>query len=603
MSSVFRFFLILLFIMMQVSLAVDYNGAEYRTKEGFVYGRFEVNYKSAQGTGILSTFFTYHDFTTSTNDWNEIDIEILSRYDNDIQTTTIVPRQTIYNSHSKLPFNPHTDFHTYAFEWTPDYVAWFADGVEFYRQTGEHIQTLVHPQKIMMNMWADDGDGTWTGPWLPETLPYFAYYDWVAYYKYTPDSGNAGTDNNFTLDWRDEFDSWDQDRWEKASHTWGGNRVTFTPNNAVIKDGKLILCLTDSEHQGYMDNVAPGILWARYENKKVLIEFSEAVDSVNAGDISKYSIANATIESLELSKDRRSAVLHVSKFDSDKVYNLIIFGLKDLWNNSKSYEFETILQQQPIQFPLRVNIGGDSLYNGKYLPDQIWGPTVEYGRMDGWQDKYPTSIDIANTEEDSLYLFGRHEIVKYKVRCPAGIYNVVLHLAENKYDTADQRLFNISIEDDLVVSNLDIFKEVGQYAAYDIRVDNIEVTDGILDISFNNWVSDPVLFGLTVEQVSTGIKKSQSDMPDRFNLKQNYPNPFNPETTIEYELSERSFVTLKIYDSTGSLINKLIENYRDAGLNTLRLRPNLASGIYFYQLEARNSANVWHDTKKMLILK
>ena len=113
MSSVFRFFLILLFIMMQVSLAVDYNGAEYRTKEGFVYGRFEVNYKSAQGTGILSTFFTYHDFTTSTNDWNEIDIEILSRYDNDIQTTTIVPRQTIYNSHSKLPFNPHTDFHTY----------------------------------------------------------------------------------------------------------------------------------------------------------------------------------------------------------------------------------------------------------------------------------------------------------------------------------------------------------------------------------------------------------------------------------------------------------------------------------------------------------
>jgi len=112
-----------------------------------------------------------------------------------------------------------------------------------------------------------------------------------------------------------------------------------------------------------------------------------------------------------------------------------------------------------------------------------------------------------------------------------------------------------------------------------------------------------VLFGLTVEQVSTGIKKSQSEIPDRFNLKQNYPNPFNPETTIEYELPERSFVTLKIYDSTGSLINKLIENNKDAGLNTLRIRPNIASGIYFYQLEARNSTNVWRDTKKMLILK
>ena len=61
-------------------------------------------------------------------------------------------------------FNPALDFHTYAIEWTPEYVAWFIDNSEVYRQTGDFIKTLTHPQKIMMNVW-NPAYINWIGEW------------------------------------------------------------------------------------------------------------------------------------------------------------------------------------------------------------------------------------------------------------------------------------------------------------------------------------------------------------------------------------------------------------------------------------------------------
>ncbi|MDZ7270527.1 MAG: family 16 glycosylhydrolase, partial [candidate division KSB1 bacterium] len=102
--------------------AKNYKGAELRTRESFLYGRFEARYKASAGDGHVSTFFTYNDIDPTAN-WNEIDIEIHGRYTDDVQVTTITPRQMIHLRHQWVPFNTHVDFHVYAFEWTPDYVA------------------------------------------------------------------------------------------------------------------------------------------------------------------------------------------------------------------------------------------------------------------------------------------------------------------------------------------------------------------------------------------------------------------------------------------------------------------------------------------------
>lgn len=261
-----KFIFILIFLLltfMAVVFPKDFKGAEYRTKVAYTYGRFEVSMKVADKEGMLSSFFTYFDGTStdpwSTSKWNEIDLEILGRYDDNIQFNTITPGQVNHVSHYPTKFSPNLDFHTYAFEWTPEYVAWFVDDVEVLRQTGDHIVTLTKPQKIMMNIW-NPLYANWASVLDSLTLPAFAYYDWVSYYAYTPGAGNYGSGNNFTYSWTDDFDSWDTSRWEKATHTWDGNGCDFIQENAVFNDGKLILCLTNSTNIGYSDLTPPSLL-------------------------------------------------------------------------------------------------------------------------------------------------------------------------------------------------------------------------------------------------------------------------------------------------------------------------------------------------------
>lgn len=85
-----------------------------------------------------------------------------------------------------------------------------------------------------------------------------------------------------------------------------------------------------------------------------------------------------------------------------------------------------------------------------------------------------------------------------------------------------------------------------------------------------------------------------------FKLYDNFPNPFNPETNISFSLPERSFVTLKIYDSLGREIKELVNDFMEKGNYAIRFNgSNLSSGIYFYKLTAGKNNSI----KKMLLVK
>lgn len=72
-----------------------------------------------------------------------------------------------------------------------------------------------------------------------------------------------------------------------------------------------------------------------------------------------------------------------------------------------------------------------------------------------------------------------------------------------------------------------------------------------------------------------------------FNLNQNYPNPFNPSTTIGYELPEKSFITIKVYDVLGNDVETLVEKIESAGVHEVQFDASkLSSGIYYYRMTA-----------------
>jgi len=85
-----------------------------------------------------------------------------------------------------------------------------------------------------------------------------------------------------------------------------------------------------------------------------------------------------------------------------------------------------------------------------------------------------------------------------------------------------------------------------------------------------------------------------------FRLSQNYPNPFNPSTTIEYQIPQSSFVTIKVYDVLGKEVVTLINEEKPAGIHEVNFEPkDLTSGLYLYKIKAGG----FEQTRKMLFLK
>jgi len=89
-------------------------------------------------------------------------------------------------------------------------------------------------------------------------------------------------------------------------------------------------------------------------------------------------------------------------------------------------------------------------------------------------------------------------------------------------------------------------------------------------------------------------------LPTRIELLQNFPNPFNPATIISFYTPASEFVTIKIYNIAGQEIETLVNGEVPAGQHELHWNAkNLASGVYIYQMQARN----YSSSKKMIYQK
>jgi endo-1,3-1,4-beta-glycanase ExoK len=226
------------------AVAKSYKGAEIVSTSQHLYGRIEVRMRMARGPGILSTFFTYKPGSEMAGaQWEEIDIEALGKSNATAWQSNILvgnPRagsEMVHDSGSSLA----DAYHTFTIEWTPGLVVWKVDGVESRRTSGGQANQLTSMHNFHFNLWASDVS-SWAGAFDSSMLPASQYVSWIRYYKY--DSGS------FVLDWSDDFATFDAARWEKANWTFDGNLVDFEPNNAIVKDGTLVLCLTAQAQTG-----------------------------------------------------------------------------------------------------------------------------------------------------------------------------------------------------------------------------------------------------------------------------------------------------------------------------------------------------------------
>jgi len=99
----------------------------------------------------------------------------------------------------------------------------------------------------------------------------------------------------------------------------------------------------------------------------------------------------------------------------------------------------------------------------------------------------------------------------------------------------------------------------------------------------------------------TGIQQISNEITENFKLYQNYPNPFNPVTNIGFRIAAFGFVTLKIFDITGSEVVTLINEELRAGEYKTDWNASVySSGVYFYSLLI---GGVPAGVKTMILLK
>lgn len=117
-------------------------------------------------------------------------------------------------------------------------------------------------------------------------------------------------------------------------------------------------------------------------------------------------------------------------------------------------------------------------------------------------------------------------------------------------------------------------------------------------------LADRLAQAVTVVSPSSSV--SIRPAPTAFSLQPNRPNPFNPSTAISYEVSQRTHVTLSIYNVLGQEIIRLVDKVQPAGRYTINWDARtahghpVASGIYLYRL---NTGSGFSQTMRMTLLK
>jgi hypothetical protein len=112
--------------------------------------------------------------------------------------------------------------------------------------------------------------------------------------------------------------------------------------------------------------------------------------------------------------------------------------------------------------------------------------------------------------------------------------------------------------------------------------------------------------GVPAGKMITAVSSGKGEIPSAYSLSQNYPNPFNPSTTLRYGLPSESRVKLHVYNILGQVVCELVNEEQSAGWKEVQWRANIASGLYFYRIEATaldDPSKHFVDTKKMLLLR
>jgi hypothetical protein len=129
--------------------------------------------------------------------------------------------------------------------------------------------------------------------------------------------------------------------------------------------------------------------------------------------------------------------------------------------------------------------------------------------------------------------------------------------------------------------------------------------DGLIDFAVGKYERVPPatqsthFTDLYLRVGTSGVQSEENHQMSTLFI-ESYPNPFNPNTTLRYQVIERSNVQLMLFDSQGRLVRKLLDNMQEPGSYEFVLDgTSLSSGVYLCQLRSGTRS----VTRKIILLR
>jgi len=223
---------------------------------------------------------------------------------------------------------------------------------------------------------------------------------------------------------------------------------------------------------------------------------------------------------------------------------------------------DTFVNYRAFKFPWKTNLFVTN-------PDSIFFESVPVG------DSATISVDLINNSADPVDI--------------TGYYNVNEdYVVENTVPFTLPGFSNVSLNIKFIPSEDGYFKDFLHIRSdtETSRIAQVMILAGRTDTIFSDVKKDEIIYNYVLEQ--------------------NYPNPFNPGTTIRYSIPTQSNVRLRVFNSIGENIAKLVDVNQAAGRYEINwVARNFASGIYFYSIVAipSDETEIFRSIKKMILLK
>ena len=160
------------------------------------------------------------------------------------------------------------------------------------------------------------------------------------------------------------------------------------------------------------------------------------------------------------------------------------------------------------------------------------------------------------------------------------------------------------LDDELGILSEQQLGDLGFWNVYDVKSINNKIYFAITDYNTLNQVVVLDQNGIEIATYDVGLiptdfavwensvlENNQDFLIANFNISNAYPNPFNPSTQFDLNILESGFVSVKIFDLNGNLIDVLANDFYASGSYKMDWNANnVSSGIYIINAQINDES-------------